>query len=232
VADDDLTPPDDPRAPLWARILGFVAVLACFAALVAIVLVQGRDRDERAGTGEATAETVALPADNGGSLVSPTRVPTPSGTGPATVPRRPRTGNDVAIELERVLKRDIGFTHKVSCYPNGPLTPDTVLECHAASEPPIKEAPPSSIVAVVVGEDGRVVWARTEGDSYTLAALTADPDQTCEALAAKGYAYVLAFWQANGRPATLDPADSGRPCRDHRDQFSDADVDAALAAAR
>ncbi|MBI2704608.1 MAG: hypothetical protein HYX32_04875 [Actinobacteria bacterium] len=225
-------PLDDPRAPLWARLVGFLALVGAIAALTAIVLVRDRDREQRsgAGAGAATAETVALPADNGGSMVPPTTVLAPPGSGPSTLPRRARTNDGVALELERVLKRDIGFTHKVSCTPAGALQTGEVLECYAAAEPPIKEAPPSSILAVVIDDGGRFVWARTEGDSYNLATLTADPTLTCDALAGAGssYAYVLAYFEANNRPSALDPSGAGRPCAD---RFSQQDIDATFASA-
>lgn len=224
-------PLDDPRAPLWLRLSGFVGVLAFLALLASVVMIRDRHRDDQAGRADRAPQTVVLPVENGGSMRVTTQVPTPPGSGPDTLPRGPRTNNEVALSLEAALKRDSGWTHKVSCLPGGSVTKGTVLECHAASEPPIREAPPGTIFAVVIDGEGRFVWAARPDESYTVAALTADPGLSCEALVQRGYPFVvaLAYWEANGRPALLDPGSSGSPCSD---QYSAADIDSAFSRAR
>ncbi len=212
------------------RVVGFVTVLAVLSALVGVVVIRGRERDDRPGSG-TTVRPFALPPDNGGSMRTTTAVPLPPGTGPATLPRGPRTNNEVALSLESALKRSSGWTHKVSCLPQGPLQPGEVLECHAASEPPIREAPPSTILAVVVDQQGRFVYAQKPDDSYTIEALTVDPGLSCDALIQRGYPYVvaLAYWEANGRPGSLDPQGSGRPCGD---RYPLGEIEQVLAGAR
>lgn len=238
MTDAGATPPveqeeplDDPRAPLWARALGFVAVLALLGGLATVVVMRDRYRDDQAGRAGTTARTVPLAPDDGGTLPPTTRAPRPSGTGPATVPRTARTNTEVALSLEAVLKRDSGFSQKVSCTPDGPLKKGDVLECHAASEPPIREAPPSTVLAVVIDDDGRFVYGQKTDNSYTVDALTADPNLSCDALVQRGYPYpvVLAYFEANNRPPALDPKGTGRPCEG---PFPTADIDAAMSRAR
>lgn len=220
----------DPRAPLWARVLGFAVVLAFLVSLAIVVVMRDRHRDTLAGRAGTTARTVALAPDDGGTLVPPTSATVPPGTGPNTIPRSPRTNTEVSLALEAALKRDSGFSQKVSCLPEGALTKGAVLECHAASEPPIREAPPSTVLAVVIDDDGRFIYGRRADGSYTLASLTADPGLGCDALLQRGYPYavVLAYFEANGRPAALDPKATGRPCEG---LLPSQDIDAAMASA-
>jgi hypothetical protein len=231
LAEPTVVPSDDvdDRAPLWARIVGFAALMALFIGIVAVVLVRDRGRTEASGTTGATADTVALPAGNGGSVTTTTTVPTPTGDDPTTRPRQPRTNNDVALAVERALKLTSGFVYKASCLPQGTVARDDVLECFVASEPPVNEAPAGSVLAVVVDDQGHVIWTHKNGNDDTLDALRAQPGLSCDDLAAKAepWTYVFAYWLANGRPAALDPDGTGRPC-DGR--YSSADIDQALAA--
>lgn len=227
---DDATAVADRRTPLWVRIAGFVGSLAIIAGLVLVVVGRDRDRNERSGTTGVTARTVALPPDNGGSITTTTPVSTPAGEGPTTLPRTPRTNDEVAGQLERALRSNTGFVHKVSCLPQGDLQRGEVLECFAATEPVIKEAPPSTVLAVVVDDQGHIVWTQAPGNDNTLEQLRTDRNLSCDDLAAQNrpWAYVLAYWLANDRPAGLDPGGTGRPC-DGR--YSSADIDHTLASA-
>jgi hypothetical protein len=222
---------DEPRQlPFAARLAGFVVVLVVLVGLVVVVLVRDRDRTEASGSTGATARTVPLPADNGGVITTTTAVPTPTGSGPATAPRRARDNDDIAVALEAALKRSSGFIYKASCQPAGAVDADTVLECSVASEPAVKEAPPGSVVAVVVDPQGKVVWTLGSSTDTTIGALQANPDLSCDDLAAQGrpWTAVLAYWAVNGRPERLDPSGRGRPCEG---RYPSADIDQALAGA-
>src|SRR5262249_51729352 len=155
-----------------ARLAGFVIVMVVIVGLVLVVLLRDRDRTEASGTTGSTARTVPLPADNGGVITTTTAVPNPPGTGPATLPRRPRTNDDVALALESALKRSSGFIYKASCQPGGSVEPDTVLECSVVSEPAVTEAPPGIVLAVPVDPQDRVVWT-LGSPTDTVAALQA-----------------------------------------------------------
>lgn len=218
------------RAPLWARLAGLAAVLVVAAGLVLVVVRHDRDVQTGANRPASPPRTYTLPADNGGTITPDTRPPAPGGPAPETLPRTPPTNTEVSLELERALKRRSGFTHKASCTPEGQLSKGEVLECHASSEPLIREAPPTDILVVVIDDDGRFVWMQGNGEPYSLAALQADPNLTCEALAGKGWRWgvVLAYWEANGRPAALDPDGTGRPCAA---SFPAGEIDAVLGAA-
>jgi hypothetical protein len=220
----------DRRAPLWARALGFAVAMALFVGIVAVVLVRDRQRTDASGTTGVTAETFALPADNGGSSTTTTVVPTPSGDGPTTLPRQPRTNDEVALAVERALKEGSGFVYKASCLPQQTVARDDVLECFVAGEPPVKEAPPGTVLAVVIDDQGHFIWTHASSNDDTLDALRAEPNLSCDDLAgqARPWAYVLAYWLANGRPAALDPNGSGRPCEG---RYSSADIDQALGGA-
>jgi hypothetical protein len=211
--------------------VAFAVAILVFVGLVGVVVSRDRSRNDpaNAATG-STARTVPLPPDNGGGSSTTTTVVRPPGSGPDTVARRGRTNDDVALAIEQLLRTNTGFTYKASCLPGGEAHRDDLLTCSVASEPVIANAPPGTVAAVVVGDQGRFVWTQADGDELTLDNLRREPNLTCDDLAARNrpWAYVLAYWVANDRPAALDPSGSGRPC-DGR--YSAADIDQTLAAA-
>lgn len=215
----------DHRAPLWARVLGFVAALAAFAGLAAVVIVRDHDRREGDKSAGATVTTE--------SVLPPRPLVTGATTGTTAPPRPtvvPPDENRVATELERAIARDTGWTHAIECRPSGPIRRDSVLQCDAHTEPPIDFVPPSTVIAVGIDDDGRFIWARGRTGHVTIDGLRSAPELDCALLRAHEYPYASAYgyWVLRGRPANIDVDVRGRPCVD---AYGAAEVDAVFAAA-
>jgi hypothetical protein len=215
----------DHRAPLWARVVGFVAVLAAFAGLAAVVIVRDRDRREGDKSAGATVTTE--------SVLPPRPLVTGATTGTTALPRPtivPPDENRVATELEQVVARDTGWTHAIECRPAGPIGRDSVLQCDAHTEPPIDFVPPSTVIAVVIDDGGRFIWARGRTGHVTLEGLRSAPELDCALLRAHEYPYAsaYAYWVLRGRPPYITVNELGRPCVD---EYGEAEVDAVFAAA-
>ncbi len=213
------------RLPLWGRVAGFVVVLVVLAGLAAVVVVRDRDRREGDKSAGATVTTA--------SVLPPRPLVTGATTG-TTAPPRPRVAppdeNFVATELELAIARETGWTHAITCRPSGPIRRDSVLQCDAHTEPPIDFVPPSTVIAVVVDDDGHFVWARGRTGQVTLDGLRAAPELDCALLRAHEYPYAsaVAYWLLRDRPPVITVDDAGRPCVE---AYGSREVDQAFAAA-
>ncbi|MCX7620131.1 MAG: hypothetical protein N2037_04715 [Acidimicrobiales bacterium] len=215
----------DRRVPLWARIVGFVAVLVVATGLTAVVIRRDHDRRSPEEVGGTTVSTASVPPPR--PLITGSTTGT---TAPPRAPVAPPDENFVATELERVVARDSGWTHAISCWPAGPVRRDTVLQCDAHTEPPIDFVPPSTVIVTVLDDDGRFIWARGRTGHVTLDGLRSAPDLDCQLLRAHEYPYAaaVAYWVLRDRPAFIDVDTSGRPCVD---TYGQETVDVVFAAA-
>ncbi|MEZ5135324.1 MAG: hypothetical protein R2699_09785 [Acidimicrobiales bacterium] len=208
------------------RIAAFVAIVVAIVAVVVYVVRADIDRrNADHGASLSTVSTFPSPPPPGGGSTSMA----PGSTTPLPAPGA-LTGSSLAIELEQRIRTETGWTHKVTCDPAGAVAVGSVLSCTAATEPPIREVPPSTIIAVVVAPD-RAVAARGRGGPFSADVLLGEPDQTCAAMLDAGYPYVsaLAWWWLHDRPPALVEGEAlDRPCVE---TYGPAAVDAAFAAA-
>lgn len=216
--------------PLWLRAVVFVAVLAVTAAFVAVALARQSGRADRASSAASTVQTVPVPADILGTTTSAAPPALPAGGTTVAAPRSGLTTDQLATALEVALPIETGWTHAVSCEPFGALAAGEVVECRARTEPPIREVPPSYVLAVVLDDSGRFTWVRGTEGPVTIAALQ-ETGLECADLRARGFGYVsaLAWWSLHDRPAALDPDGDGRPCTE---VYPPDEVAAAFAKAR
>jgi hypothetical protein len=221
-------PPDDPprqsdpdpsigtrSSPWWLRAAAFVVVLVVTGGAVAVVLARQSGRAERASSAASTVQTVPVPADILGTTTSAAPRPLPAAGTTVLRGRAAPSTDQLATALEVALPIETGWTHAVSCEPFGALVAGEVIECRARTEPPIREVPPSYVLAVVLDDEGRFTWVRGTEGPVTIAALQ-EESLRCADLRDRGFGYVsaLAWWTLWGRPVELDPDGDGRPCTD------------------